>query len=201
MLKECTLLRYINSPVCYQNYEELPILYTSCEWIHQGYVYHPLESRTPYPNKDELLRHSQTRTWGGIVSTAAEQSTPAHRVHIAKLRTSSHDLRIEKGRYTTNQFNKHMKTCRFCCTTDIDVISNFEALPYFEDPIYETESHVLTECPGYHHLRSRLSDNLKSLLILQEYAAIMTSGHLPEFGKFLVDCYYIHNPRQNTTRK
>ncbi len=69
------------------------------------------------------------------------------------------------------------------------MIDGFEQLPFFIEPILESEEHVLTECPAYHHLRSNLPDNLKNLLMLKEYGAIMTSYLLPDFGKYLADCY------------
>ena len=121
----------------------------------------------------------------------------AQRVQIAKLRSSSHDLKIEKGRYTANPYNRHLKACRYCCTDDTEVIGNFESLPFFQDPIIESEEHVLTECPGYHHLRLKLSDNLKSLIMLKQYGAIMTSCHLPEFGRYLVNCFSLRNPKKS----
>ena len=99
------------------------------------------------------------------------------RAYIAKLRSSSHDLRVEKGRYTSDRYNTALKTCRFCCSSDTDFIRFFEELPFFETPILETEDHVITECPGYHSLHSKLSDNLKSLVMLKEYRIIMDSCH------------------------
>ena len=118
------------------------------------------------------------------------------RVCIAKLRSSSHDLRVELGRYTSNRYNESMKTCRFCCSEDPDVIANLEELPFFETPIIENEDHVLTTCPEYHFLRINLSDNLKSLIMLKEYGAIMTSHHIEEFGKYLVDSWGHRNPHK-----
>ena len=63
-------------------------------------------------------------------------------------------------------------------------------------PITETEDHVLTVCPGYHSIRSNLSENLKSLLMLREYGAIMNSHHVEEFGKYLVDSWRHRNPHK-----
>ncbi len=150
----------------------------------------------------ELLSQTKMCFYSSTKQTFGEEPylklpNRAHRAQIAKLRSSSHDLKIEKGRYTAKQYNKHMKACRFCCTDDPDIISNFEMLPFFEDPVIESEEHVLTECPGYHHLRLRLSDNLKSLIMLKEYGAIMTSRHLPEFGRYLFNCFLHRNPRKN----
>ncbi len=117
-----------------------------------------------------------------------------HRDNIAKMRSSSHDLRIEKGRYTTKKANKALKACRYCC--DTDALDDLEELPFFEDPILETEEHAMTECPTYHHIRSKLSENLKSLLMLKAFKTIMLSSHLPEFGKYLSDCYHLRNPKR-----
>ena len=121
------------------------------------------------------------------------------RVNIAKLRSSSHDLLLERGRYSTDRYNTPLKACRFCCTADRDIIIAFEQLPFFEEPVIETEEHSLTECNGYHNIRSKLSDNLKSLLMLKEYGLIMNSPHLPEFGKFLTDSFNIRNPNRKRT--
>ena len=111
-----------------------------------------------------------------------------HRANIAKIRSSSHDLRIETGRYDAGKTSsvKSLKACRFC--HDVDSLSILEVLPFFEDPTPESEEHALTECPGYHHLRLRLSDNLKSLIMLKAYKSIMSSLHLKEFGQYLTDC-------------
>ena len=63
----------------------------------------------------------------------------------------------------------------------------------------ESEEHVLTACPYYHPLRALLSDNLKSLLMLKEYGPIMSSLHMNEFRKFLVDSYHLRNPKVEKT--
>ena len=121
------------------------------------------------------------------------------RTNIAKLRSSSHDLRIEKGRYTKDPSRTSTRVCNFCC--DPDLVSGFESLPFTatEVPIIESEEHFLTTCPRYHTARSKLSDNLKSLLMLQEYGIIMSSSHLPEFGRFLNHCQRIRNPKKSCT--
>ncbi len=115
------------------------------------------------------------------------------RSNVAKMRSSSHDMNIERGRYTSNLLNASLKACRFCCNADN--LSTLEELPFFIEPITESEEHALTECPGYHQIRSRLSDNLKSLLLLKEYHLIMSSPHLAEFAKYLTDCHWIRNPK------
>ncbi len=123
----------------------------------------------------------------------------AYRSHIARLRSSSHDLMIEKGRYGVSDLNLSRKSCRFCCNTTDGTMEYFECLPFCEKPIVESEEHVLTECPYYHPQRVSLSDNLKSLLMLKEYGLIMSSHHMTEFGRYLLDCYHIRHPKKQST--
>ena len=118
---------------------------------------------------------------------------------IAKLRSSSHDLRVELGRYTkeTGSNYKLSKACYFC--SDINLLEGLVELPFSEEPILETEEHALTECPQYHGLCSNLSENLKCLVLLKEYSATMLSHHLPEFGKFLTDCHRLRNSSRTSS--
>ena len=120
----------------------------------------------------------------------------SHRSHIAKIRSSSHDLNIEKGRYTNsgNCADPASKLCRFCCNNNDGTMTIFMNLPFCEDLILETEEHALTECPAYHHLRTPLSENLKSLLMLKEYGLIMSTHHMNELGRYLSDCHRLRNP-------
>ncbi len=154
--------------------------------------------------KTELQLQTKMTFYRSIKAELGEElylqlQSRSHRVNIARLRSSSHDLLIERGRYTTSRLNKALKACRYCTSEDRDIVAAFEELPYFKETIIESEEHVLTECPGYHNLRSKLSDNLKSLLLLKEYSVIMTSYHLPEFGKFLTDSFYLRNPKKINT--
>ena len=66
-----------------------------------------------------------------------------------------------------------------------------------EDLIIETEEHALTECPAYHHLRSALSENIRSLLMLKEYGVIMSTHNMNEFGRYLVDCCRLWNSKDS----
>ena len=55
--------------------------------------------------------------------------------------------------------------------------------------------------PYYHNIKARLSENLLNLLLLlKEYGAIMLSFHLPEFWKYLTDCFSLRNPKKDTRR-
>ena len=116
------------------------------------------------------------------------------RINIAKLRSSSHDLWIERGRYLKHSTSDALRACRYCC--EPDQLEGLLHLPHSEPPILESEEHVLTECPGYHAIRAKLSDNLLSLLLLKEYGTIMVSRHLPEFGRYLTHCFNRRNPKR-----
>ena len=122
------------------------------------------------------------------------------RKHIARIRSSSHDLNIERGRYKMIPDNIRLleRICRFCCKDDKstrDILINAENLPFYE-PILETESHMITECPSYHHLRIALSSELKILVLRNEYKEIMTNdSHINEFGRFLINCYKNRHPQ------
>ena len=118
------------------------------------------------------------------------------RMQLARFRSSSHDLMIERGRYT-KESGIWTRVCRFCCNKDN--VQCLENLPFFEGTIVENEEHCLTECPMYHAARSSLSDNLKSLLLLKEYGAIMNSIHVHELGKFLCSCHRVRNPKKTQT--
>ena len=146
----------------------------------------------------ELRKQPKMAFYYGVKQVFGEEiylnlPTRSHRVNIAKLRSSSHDLRIERGRYSkeTGNIYKLRKACHFCF--DVDSLEGLAALPFCEEPILETEEHAFTECPQYHQLRSNLTENLKSLILLKECGAIMLSDHLPEFGKFLTDCHRIRS--------
>ena len=113
---------------------------------------------------------------------------------IACIRSSAHDLRIETGRYVKKDHtpNPSERVCRYCSSKE--GTSDFEDLPFF-DPIIENESHVMTVCPAYHHLRMRLSDDLKTHLLLHQFEYIMKSVSLAkELGMFLHKSYYFRNP-------
>ena len=151
----------------------------------------------------ELRKQPKMDFYSGVKQEFGEEQylnlpKRSHRVNIAKLRSSSHDLRVELGRYTkeTGSNYKLSKACHFC--SDINLLEGLAELPFSEEPILETEEHALTKCPQYHGLRSNLSENLKCLVLLKEYGAIMLSYHLPEFGKFLTDCHRLRNPSRTS---
>ena len=67
------------------------------------------------------------------------------RVAITKWRLSSHDLRVEKGRYTSPITPREERTCSRCPTC------------------VEDEEHVLFQCPLYESVRVRFRDTFLKL--------------------------------------
>ena len=125
-----------------------------------------------------ISRQSKMNFYSQLKDTFGEEpylglKNRSYRSHIAKMRSSSHDLLIEKGRYGASQLKQSRKVCRFCCSNNNDTMTNFECLPFCEELIIESEEHVLTECPYYHPLRVSLSENLISLLMPKQYGLII----------------------------
>ena len=120
---------------------------------------------------------------------------------ISRIRSSAHDLRVETGRYASHRKLPSLidRTCRFCCLKCAkDNMILLADLPHFE-PIIESEVHAITECPGYHHLRINLTDNLKCHLLLGQYPFIMAHLSLAkELGSFLIKCFNLRNPKKPT---
>ena len=85
-----------------------------------------------------------------------------------------------------------LKACRFCHS--LENVDWLAELVFFEDPILETEEHVLTECHGYHDIRLKVSDNLKSIIMLKAKKNIMSTLHVAEFGKYLTQSLRLRNP-------
>ena len=71
-------------------------------------------------------------------------------------------------------------------------------LPHYFNgpPLRESVNHVLTVCPKYHELRSKLSENLKSLVIRTDYKQILNSSDsdmITEFKLYIENCVALRN--------
>ena len=123
-----------------------------------------------------------------------------NRKSITRFRLSAHDLNIERGRYTKKGKQPSLtdRVCRFCCLEeDRSNLELLEAQLADYNPIIESEQHVLTECPGYHHLRINLSDHLKTQLLLLNFNYIFAHPILAEeLGKYLNKSFRLRNPNK-----
>ena len=80
------------------------------------------------------------------------------RKSTARLRSSSHTLNIETGRYI-NQSDQRLRLCDFCSKC-------------LKHDVIEDEAHFLTTCPLYNAERSALPGHTLTLLMRNEYGAL-----------------------------
>jgi hypothetical protein len=120
---------------------------------------------------------------------------------IAKLRCSNHKLNRETGRYgiirshTDRENATWNKCCKICCGDDAELLCHQP----FSDPILEDEQHVLVSCPLYHHVRTRLDDETKSLVVAWEVESLeklFCKPHIIHFSWFTSKIFRIRFPQQ-----
>ena len=150
--------------------------------------------------QSKLAFYNTVKTNFGLESYL-EINSETSRKSLSRLRGSAHDLKIETGRYNNGAKKPSIedRACRFCCE-----YKNYELLkelPEFE-VIVESETHVLSVCPKYHHLRMALSDELKCHLMLHQFNFIMAHHHLSkELGHFFHKIYTLRNPKRDKKTK
>ena len=98
---------------------------------------------------------------------------------IAWLRTSSHRLNVETGRYGSNH-----RVCDFCSTGDKDTLELLFSLPNAE-PIIEDEEHFIRDCPQYEQLRDGRSRELKGLLETRDFKELFNEYNIFETSNFV----------------
>ena len=106
---------------------------------------------------------------------------------LAQIRTSSHQLRIETGRYGTRRMDITNRTCQYCSSQD--EVFLLSKLPFF-DPILEDENHVLNICPLYDHARRNIKHNTRTLIGDGNFQDIFKNPlHAKETARFLSRCH------------
>ena len=103
---------------------------------------------------------------------------PKYRSSFSRFRLSSHDLEIERGRYTRPKTPVEKRTCRFC-----------------QNNIVEDEIHFLLTCKKYNSLRSEMFNTvnnfvygLSNLDSQTQFVRLLTSDQeevLHAVGKYL----------------
>ena len=115
---------------------------------------------------------------------------PSKRCVIARLRSSSHRLNIETGRYAkfnstnTLEVRTWNKCCKTCSFKNVALIIN---LP-FAEPILEDELHVLISCPRYDYIRMTLDDITKSMLLTsntENLTDLFSIHHIDTFATYV----------------
>ena len=75
---------------------------------------------------------------------------PITRSSLARLRTSSHRLAVETGRYTKNKLPRKDRHCKFCLTEN-------------QTEAEDNEMHVLVDCPLYASDRNICTNRIREL--------------------------------------
>ena len=122
---------------------------------------------------------------------------------MARLRTSSHRLNIEVGRYQ-RQVNEHQlskaeimwtRRCGFCCNEDAELLTH---LPFAVTPIVEDEQHVLVSCPRYHTLRSSLNNDFKDYLLRnEEHFKLFTTEFVRKMARYVKNIFNTRFPKKS----
>ena len=109
---------------------------------------------------------------------------------IARLRSSSHRLNIETGRYTllNRTWNKR------CNTFTADEAEDFIHLP-FADPILEDETHVLVTCPRYHFIRSSISSDILCSILRWDWKELFHEQNINEFASYVCRIFQERFPK------
>ena len=122
------------------------------------------------------------------------------RTVIARLRTSSHRLNNETGRYTSSNTPNScdLRNWKKCCSTCTDTnMEDIISLP-FSDPITEDEWHVLITCPLFHHIRVSLADDIKSKLMIRDpkiLSELFTEDHVNSLATYVLKIFKVRFPK------
>lgn len=92
---------------------------------------------------------------------------------LARLRSSSHNLNIETGRYI-NQSDQRLRQCRFCYKT-------------FGHEVIEDEPHFLVTCPHYNAERASLPD--ETMIILLRKDDHQHELNFMDLGRYTAQCF------------
>jgi len=112
------------------------------------------------------------------------------------LRTSSHKLNIETGRYGWKNSSIFYRACHFCCTSDRITIDLLNELP-FSDIIKEDEVHLLKECPVYKEIRQRTSTDLHNMLTNSQFSKLFNENYIVETRNFVYNLFRERFPKSN----
>ena len=103
---------------------------------------------------------------------------------ISQLRSSSHKLNVETGRYGLKRLSRINRVCKFCSAEDTESLELILELP-FADPIIEDEQHVLLQCPQYEDLRSNLSSRSQEYLLTDIENIFNDLWSIRDVGRFI----------------
>ena len=110
------------------------------------------------------------------------------------LRTSSHKLNIETGRYGWKNSSIFYRACHFCCTSDRITLDLLNELP-FSDIIKEDEVHLLKECSVYKEIRQRTSTDLHNMLTNSQFSKLFNENYIVETRNFVYNLFRERFPK------
>ena len=118
--------------------------------------------------------HNKLRTYKSLKSSFTREPyvdlvrNRNQRCFLSRLRTSSHNLRVELGRYTRPITPFHQRTCRYCPTLSPPCTGAPPGQPALSStghghpaPPPDTEFHFLMECNMFKSQRSSLFENIE----------------------------------------
>ena len=113
---------------------------------------------------------------------------------VAQIRSSSHQLRIETGRYGNLRLDIANRTCPHCCAQDeVDLLSK---LPFF-DPIIEDEYHFLQTCSLYNDVKKNTKEMTMDLINTENWQELFSHPlHIKEFARYLSRCHRLRFPKE-----
>ena len=107
--------------------------------IRKEFVKHWKASKEQSP---KLEFYNLIKTEFGTEEYLSLIENPSHRASVTRLRISSHNLYIERGRYETPLVPREDRWCAYCYTTT-------------NQKLVESESHVLLHCPLFESTKVR----------------------------------------------
>ena len=150
-------------------------------------------SKLSYYNQTKKTPHVQYEEYLDLV--CAED-----RKCLMRLRSSSHRLNCETGRYITekeliksNATRLWHKRCEFCVSEETKWLSYLPCCNIIE----EDEHHALISCPRFHQLRTELHEDTKSLLLRNEdHHLLYMRPHVTRFGGYVRKVFRQRFPRK-----
>ena len=145
----------------------------------------------------KLVFYNQTKSEFGLEPYIRTCKSYSCR-NISLLRTSSHKLSVETGRYGAKRLSPHNRCCPSC--TDLAALELLVELPYREDFIVEDEGHLLTSCPKYSHIRIGASTAIQDALTIGDYKLLFQENHVSETGTVLGRMFGLRFPERARRR-
>ena len=116
---------------------------------------------------------------------------------VAQIRSSSHQLRVETGRYGHLRQEIANRTCQHCCSDD--EVYLLSQLPFF-DPIIEDEQHFIFACPLYNDVKKHVKRMTMDIISNGETKQLFGHPlHVKEFARYLTRCQKVRFPKEESS--